>query len=145
MDESQKGTDHKLSLEPNEFKQMISFIRGIELIRSNEIMSNGQILDYISRLSIATELNDVKSALNTVFVGKKILDCEMPCRMKLGKSLVYRNSLISGATLTEDDICAKVNEPFGISAEHFDKFVGQILIKDVRSDENLDDSHFQHW
>lgn len=87
------------------------------------------------------ELIDVKFAIAPL-PRKSVLECEIPCRLKLGKSLVYRNSLKSGTTLTEDDICAKVSEPFGISAERFEEFIGKTLNKHVTEDENLDDNNF---
>lgn len=84
---------------------------------------------------------DVKLAIAPL-PKKSILECEMPCRLKLGKSLVYRSNLQSGTTLTENDICAKVSEPFGISAERFDEFIGKTLHKYVSEDENLHETNF---
>lgn len=89
LDKQRKGTDHKLSLEPNEFKQMVSCIRDAERLSTNAIQ-HVQILNYMSTISNESELNDVKLALQTV-EEKKILNCEIPCRMKLGKSLGKRN------------------------------------------------------
>ncbi|XP_037035635.1 sialic acid synthase [Bradysia coprophila] len=140
LDKKQKGTDHNLSLEPNEFKEMISRIRDAERI-SKDDMENEQILEIISRWSHATEVDNVRLALSGV-AQKKILDCEMMCRMKLGKSLVYAKSLSRGPILTTDMIVAKVSEPFGISAERFDNFIGQRLVVDVRAEENLMENHF---
>lgn len=126
-------------MEPDEFRQLISHIR---LVESINVDNDQDILTVLSSFLTTNELDNVKLAMKPVD-KKSILDCEMDCRLKLGKSLVYRNNLTSGATLHEDDICAKVNEPFGISAELFSDFVGRILIKDVVFDENLDEKHFQ--
>lgn len=141
MDKQQKGTDHKLSLEPAEFRQLISHIRLVENIAPNVIRNDQTILNALSALVSTKELDDVKLAIRTV-EKKSVLECEMNCRLKLGKSLVYRSNLKSGTILTEDDICAKVNEPFGISAERFNEFVGHILLRDVVLDDNLDETHF---
>lgn len=141
MDKQQKGTDHKLSLEPAEFRQLISYIRLVENIEPHDIRNEQTILNALSTLLTTTELDDVKLAIKTV-ENKSVLQCEMNCRLKLGKSLVYRNNLKIGTTLTDDDICAKVSEPFGISAERFNEFVGHSLLKDVVLDENLNETHF---
>lgn len=139
MDKQQKGTDHQLSLEPNEFAEMISYIRNAECCRTDD-MQIEEIFSYIAKLPVATEMKNVKLALKRV-AEKKILDCEIPCRMKLGKSLVYAMHLNAGSILTADMICAKVNEPFGIAAEHFNDFIGRKLLIDVEFEENLMENH----
>lgn len=141
MDKHQKGTDHRLSLEPNEFKELISYIRDVEHISTKTIDSK-DILNVLSNLMPnQNELNNVQLALKSV-EQKKILDCEVPCRMKLGKSLVYSRFLKAGSILTADMICVKVSEPFGISAERFDEFVGRQLQTEVQFEENLMANHF---
>lgn len=140
LDKKQKGTDHKLSLEPAELKKLIACIRSIEndLPKTTDEQT---ILDFLSNILNEDELCDVKLAM-TPLPKKQILDCEWPCRLKLGKSLVYRSNLKYGTTLSPDNICAKVNEPFGISAEYYDNYIGKILNTDVVADENLDETHF---
>lgn len=159
MDKQQKGTDHKLSLEPTELQQLVTRIRSIETrsagnidtdigIDSNVDADDGDqqtdFMLFLTQLLTDAELNDVKLALAPVAHGKHIQPCELECRLKLGKSLVYRGNLKCGATLNEQDICAKVSEPFGISAEHFDEFVGKVLTKNVCQDENLAIDHFEN-
>lgn len=119
---------------------MISYIRDVESICLHD-KNTRQILDYISKLPIASELNNVKLALKRV-AEKKILDCEIACRMKLGKSLVYAMSLKAGSILSTDMICAKVSEPFGVSAEYFGDFIGRKLLIEVQFEENLIENHF---
>lgn len=146
MDKQQKGTDHKLSLEPIELRQLIEQIRCIEdnlsIAIATRMHDNQAILSFLSSILNDHEIDDVKLALLPVH-KKCILNCEMACRMKLGKSLVYRHHFLCGQKITENDICAKVNEPFGISAERYDEFVGKILQNDVDADENLYEKHFQ--
>lgn len=160
MDKQQKGTDHKLSLEPTELQQLITRIRSIETRLTGSIDTDigidsndddddddDQQTDFtlfLTQLLTDAELNDVKLALAPVAHGKHIQPCELACRLKLGKSLVYQGNLKCGATLNEHDICAKVSEPFGISAEHFDEFVGKVLTKNVCQDENLAIDHFEN-
>lgn len=142
LDKYQKGTDHRLSLEPPELKRIIRIIRGIEVLDTPDDTSDETILNILRQFDVSTvELNAVKMALADVD-GKQILDCELPCRNKLGKSLVYRNDLMAGSTLAADDICAKVSEPFGVSADRIEEFIGFTLNTDVTVDQNLTEDHF---
>lgn len=130
-------------MEPAEFRELVTRIRSIENIQPPFQVDNDNsaILECLSKFLTESELRDVKMAIAPV-QEKRIQECEMTCRMKLGKSLVYRNRLNCGQAVSHNDICAKVSEPFGISAEHFDQFIGRILCRDVESDENVDESHF---
>lgn len=142
LDKNQKGTDHRLSLEPDELKRMIRLIRGIEALETPHDTTEDTILNTLRRFDVDdVELSAVKLALADV-VGKQILDCERPCRDKLGKSLVYRNGLVAGTTLAADDVCVKVSEPFGVSAERIDEFIGLTLNANVTADQNLMENHF---
>lgn len=144
LDKNQKGTDHRLSLEPHELKRMIHIIRGIETLKMPHNTNDDEtILNILKQFGVdeTDELNAVKLALADVD-GKQILDCELSCRNKLGKSLVYCNNLMAGSTLTVDDICAKVSEPFGVSADRIDEFIGYTLNVDVTFEQNLVESHF---
>lgn len=143
LDKNQKGTDHRLSLEPHELKQMVRIIRCIEALpKPLHDTSDEKIWNILKKINVDdAEQNAVNLALAKVD-GKKILDCERTCRNKLGKSLVYRHDLTAGSTLAADDICAKVSEPFGVSADRIDEYVGFTLNTDVTVDQNLTDSHF---
>lgn len=120
-------------------KQLIERIRSVENIHATRDQG---VPDILSGMLNKEELRDVEEAMAPVQL-KRVLDCEMPCRLKLGKSLVYRNNLEAGVILSADDICAKVNEPFGISAERYYDFIGNTLLNSVVADENLVESHFQ--
>lgn len=141
MDKNQKGTDHRLSLQPNEFKQLISHVRDVEQLSITSDIDDKHIFNILSHFATGTDLNDVKQSLKPI-QRKIIFDCEMECRMKLGKSLVYSKNLESGLVLTTEMICAKVSEPFGISADRFIEFIGRTLQTDVGFDDNLQESHF---
>lgn len=141
LDKQQKGTDHMLSLEPSEFNELVSHIRHIET-RVDDIAKNDKtILSTITNLMDESYTESIKLSLKPIKC-KQILECELPCRLKLGKSLVYRTTLKFGTKITERKICAKVSEPFGISAERIDEFIGRILCTDVLADETLDEAHF---
>lgn len=141
LDKQQKGTDHMLSLGPSEFNDLVSHIRHIEARVDAIPKYDNTILTTIADLLDESYVESVKLALKPIDC-KRILECELPCRLKLGKSLVYRTTLKFGTKITEDEICAKVSEPFGISAERIDEFIGRILSTDVLADETLDEAHF---
>lgn len=143
MDKTQKGTDHKLSLEPNEFEQLIRQIRDIEAnITIADQLSDDEILEKLAQYVDESELKRVKLALEPVN-GKRVLECELPCQQKLGKSLVFRGDLGIGSVLQATDVCAKVTEPFGCSAERLYEFVGRTLTKSVHADDSVDETLFK--
>lgn len=120
LNKSQKGSDHKCSLLPDEFE---------ELIRRTRLGDQGVGQEVLQALKVD--------------VGEKvILECEMDCRLKLGKSLVYGKSFLKGSVIQEDDIGVKVSEPFGITAENIYEIVGKVLIRDVEQDCNVDLADF---
>lgn len=141
LDKQQKGTDHMLSLEPSEFHELVVHIRQIETCVDAIAKNDKTILSTITDLLDKSYIESVTLALKPVEC-KRILECELPCRSKLGKSLVYRKAVKFGGKITEREICAKVSEPFGISAERLDEFTGRILRTDVLADESLDEVHF---
>lgn len=148
LDKQQKGTDHKLSLEPAELQQLIARIRWVEKHLPDQFGVDDKgddqsVIELLAPILSEPEMMEVKLALAPV-QRKEIQLCEMECRLKLGKSLVYRSNLIGGTILSGNDICAKVNEPFGLSAEKFDEFVGKTLTQNVLKDDNLTAEHFQN-
>lgn len=141
LDKTQKGTDHPLSLEPRELRELSTLIRNVEKRLQTKLQDDQSVLNILRDHVTEEELNDVILALSSV-QEKTILDCELPCRLKLGKSLVYRKCIKSGSVLTDEAICAKVSEPFGISTEQIDAYIGRKLCKDVSPDQNLCEAHF---
>lgn len=119
LDKNQKGSDHKCSLLPEEFE---------ELIRR-------------TRLRYQPVSDEVIDALKEE-ADKVILKCEMSCRLKLGKSLVYGKTLLRGNRIKEDDIKVKVSEPFGIPGECIYDIVGKVLSRNVEQDCNVDLADF---
>lgn len=141
LDKTQKGTDHRLSLEPMDFRKMVDNIRAIEAAKVSP-QTNEEILAILSQYAPSDiELESVAMALPEVS-AKEILECEMLCRRKLGKSLVYRGDLAAGDALSRDDIDVKVSEPFGITAERLDEFIGRELRAEVTGDDRLEENHF---
>lgn len=104
--------------------------------------SDQDIIENLRQFGCVEELATVRYALDAN-IEKRVFDCEMPCRLKLGKSLVYRNEMKSGEIVTIDDICVRVAEPFGISAERLEEFAGRTLCVDVFADNILEEVHFK--
>lgn len=131
-----------MSLEPQEFLQMAQIIRAVE---STALSSNSEdeILRVLAPFDPSKkELRALSLALSEV-TGKSILDSEIPCKIKLGKSLVYRRALRRGAILTKEDVCVKVSEPNGIPAELIDDFLGRELHRNVDEEANVSEDHFE--
>lgn len=116
LDKNQKGSDHKCSLLPEEFKELI--------IRT--------------RLGYQQVSEEALEALKEEVEEKVILECEMSCRLKLGKSLVYGRALLKRDVIQEEDIKVKVSEPFGIPGECIYDIVGKVLTRNIEQDCNLD-------
>lgn len=136
LDKQQKGSDHKCSLEPKEFGKLIEDVR--------DIMSTNNFVQEISKEEILRLLENAPSVKDAfelfdleLNANRCILPCEMDCRLKLGKSIVAYRDLKAGEHIGIDDLCIKVSEPNGISAEYIDSVVGTELIDDVKRDEPL--------
>lgn len=120
---------------------MVDVIRSLEAI-DRVYESSDEILESLQPFSMnQTEIDDI--AMSLIDVDKKrILNSEMICRQKLGKSLVYQCDLKSGTILSRDHIVAKVSEPLGVSAEEIDRFVGRTLRSPVSVDDILAENQF---
>ncbi|XP_017000429.3 sialic acid synthase [Drosophila takahashii] len=128
LDKSQKGSDHRCSLEPQELKALITGINHFEL--SAVALTPNEILQ---KLNGGQELED---ALQHVEY-KTILPCELPCRNKLGKSIVAARSLEKGHKLQIRDMAIKVSEPSGLTAEEYLDLMGQEIAQNIGEDEPI--------
>ncbi|MGB0733547.1 MAG: N-acetylneuraminate synthase family protein, partial [Pontibacterium sp.] len=99
LDQSWEGTDHKVSLLPDEFKQMCTDIRAIE-----------------------TALGSAKS--------RELSQGEMMNREVLAKSLVAKNTLKSGQTITRADIDI-VSPGQGLQPCYLDELLGKPAVRDI--------------
>ena len=134
LDKNQKGSDHCVSLDPKEFRLLVEKIRLIEKNVQLSVMPD-DLLDVVSKLNLfENPLGFIVRACGPV-VRKSILPCELMCKHKLGKSLVYARDLRKGHHLTELDINVKVSEPNGIPAEFYDDVVGREVVHDVCYDD----------
>ncbi|KAK6644176.1 hypothetical protein RUM43_000443 [Polyplax serrata] len=121
LDKSLKGTDHICSLNPDEFKNMVSSIRRYE---NNEIT----IKSIMNKESVQTALGEPE---------KKFQESEKACYKKLGKTIVAAVELQPGDILTWDNICLKVSEPQGIAGKYLDSLLGKTINRKVQEDESI--------
>lgn len=138
LDKNQKGSDHCVSLDPRELAVLVEKVRLIEKNVQLPVMLD-DLLDVVTELNLfETPQGFIARACGPV-ARKSILPCELMCKHKLGKSLVYARDLQKGHHLSELDILVKVSEPSGIPAECYDDVVGRELIHAVCYDDPIVD------
>lgn len=142
LDKNQKGSDHCLSLNPTELRTLVDKVRLIErnpnvIQLSSSVMSN-DLLNSVTKLNLfESPMGFITKACqpNTDDIPRSIFPCELMCKHKLGKSLIYTRDLKKGQCLVESDIGVKVSEPNGIPAEFYDDVIGKVLMRDVFYDD----------
>lgn len=135
LDKNQKGSDHRCSLEPTELSALVS---GIDYLKNNDflLVPSHDVCDI---LEILKGEDGLKDALNET--GEKlILPCELPCRKKLGKSIVAARKLEKGHQLKATDLAIKVSEPSGIFAERYFHIIDKKIQYNVDEDEPITES-----
>ncbi|XP_019894044.2 sialic acid synthase isoform X2 [Musca domestica] len=132
LDRNQKGSDHKCSLEPLQMKNLVCGIKSLK-----HTLNSSTSLTITEIISLLDESADVRNALKCSTIEKIMMPCEMNCRDKLGKTLVAAKDLPKGHIISPADLCVKVSEPNGISAEYIDDVVGLQLTQSVSVDEPL--------
>ncbi|XP_017874838.1 PREDICTED: sialic acid synthase [Drosophila arizonae] len=134
LDKNQKGSDHRCSLDPNE---METLARSIVEFKSNDYLSCPS-LTSAEVISILGGGKELEQALCESKTNKKyILECELPCRFKLGKSIVASRNLLKGQIIQAADIAIKVSEPSGIFAEKYFEIINKQLTDNVNEDEPI--------
>ncbi|XP_033166128.1 sialic acid synthase [Drosophila mauritiana] len=128
LDKSQKGSDHRCSLEPQELKALTTAITNFKL---SSVPMSPEVI--VQKLNGGEEL---EAALQHV-ESKTILPCELPCRNKLGKSIVAARNLNKGYRLQLADMAIKVSEPTGLTAEDYLDLVGKELADNIGEDEPI--------
>jgi sialic acid synthase len=144
LDKNQKGSDHCLSLNPMELRTLVTKVRLIERSFANcditlPLYNIDSLNATVKKLNLfECPMGFIERACqpnNVDMIRKSIFPCELMCKHKLGKSLVYTRDLSHGHCLHENDICVKVSEPNGIPAEFYDDVVGKVLERDVIHDD----------
>lgn len=134
LDKNQKGSDHIVSLDPRDVALLVAKVRLIEKNVQLPVMPD-DLLDVVTKLNLfENPLGFIARACEPV-ERKSILPCELMCKHKLGKSLVYARDLSKGQRLVETDLNVKVSEPNGIPAEFYDDVVGKEVKHDVCYDD----------
>lgn len=138
LDKNQKGSDHCVSLNPNELRSLVEKVRLIERNVQQLPVMPDDLLDVVTELNLFEHPQGfIVKACDINDISKSILPCELMCKHKLGKSLVYTRDLKAGQFLLESDIGVKVSEPNGVSAEFYDDFIGKELKCDVSFDDPI--------
>lgn len=139
LDKNQKGSDHIVSLDSQDVAKLVEKVRLIEKNVRLPVLSD-DLLNAVTKLNLfENPLGFIAQACRPV-QQKSILPCELMCKHKLGKSLVYARDLRQGHRLNEMDINVKVSEPNGIPAELYDETVGRELMRDVCFDDAVMDA-----
>ncbi|XP_058448242.1 sialic acid synthase [Malaya genurostris] len=136
LDKNWKGTDHKASLDPEEFGRLVHCIRNVE----NLVIDHDQISAILSQVMNESDYDgdELSLALKEVSIyDRKLLLSEVPCHTKLGKSLVFMRNVRQGQTLTMYDVGVKVSEPHGISPIWFDRVIGQKVNRVCHQDDPI--------
>lgn len=134
LDKNQKGSDHKASLDSRDVASLVEKVRLIEKSVRLPVMPD-DLLDAVSKLNLFEHPQGFIARACQPVERKSILPCELMCKHKLGKSLVYARDLRKGHRLTVMDIDVKVSEPNGIPAELYDDIVGEEVKRDVCYDD----------
>ncbi|KAH8312453.1 hypothetical protein KR044_010778 [Drosophila immigrans] len=132
LDKQQKGSDHRCSLEPSELLCLVEGIKQFEVDQTlcNTSFSSNEIIHILN------EDDELKASLAEI-AQKEILQSELACRRKLGKSIVAARNLKKGHKLQADDLYIKVSEPCGITAERYYDLIGMQLSCGVNEDEPI--------
>ncbi|CAG9800093.1 unnamed protein product [Chironomus riparius] len=140
LDKNQKGSDHCLSLNPKELHTLVDKVRLIErnpnvIQLSSSVMSN-DLLNSVTKLNLfESPMGFITKACQPNNIPRSIFPCELMCKQKLGKSLIYTRDLKKGQHIVESDIGVKVSEPNEIPAEFYDNIIGKVLMRDVFYDD----------
>lgn len=140
--------DHSCSLVPDELALLVQMIRIAEKkqLKSKDTDSVvdlvKSIISEIGHLYLLKHMDELKSALIDVNENeKKLLDCEISCFNKLGKTLVYAHDIPAGKVTTKTDFDIKVNIVKGVPTERINLFIGKRLLKDVEFEEAVQFEH----
>lgn len=125
-----KGTDHQCSLEPKEMADMIGNFRKLKSFLEEAAVNKKPMKEnsYWLMEKVLGNVEHIRGALLPIKEEKTgPLPCELPCRNKLGKSVVVCRDIKCGSILNWMDLDVKVSKPQGISPEYYDSVLGSTL------------------
>lgn len=114
LDKSMIGNDHKVSLLPSEFEEMVQ--------KGNQIF---------------------KSIGKNKGPSRHVSQGEMINKKSLGKGYSYNDDLTAGTTITANDI-SQIPSSDGVSPEHIHEFIGRPLANSVKKSALLQESDFKY-
>lgn len=169
LDPTLKGTDHRLSLTPPDLRRLVDNIRRLEATMTTPpptattdpdvvaaIEDDADPFDRVCAAFAAAaiplsddERRDIRDAVAPL-AGRTssdpeavVADCERPCWLKLGKSLVFARTLTAGHCVRADDVCFKVTwGRKGLLDGQYDAIMGRRLRADVAYEEPVAWEHF---
>lgn len=144
LDKNLKGSDHSASLTPDEFSVLVQTIRMLEDQHKLPIQDKFEMCKILQDLPFTKDVQKIVDAATREDANKReVYECELSCKFKLGKSLVYSGNFKRKHILSIKDINVKVSQPNGLSAEHFDECIDKVLTKEVFEDSILDVNDFE--
>ena len=123
LDKAWRGSDHRCSLDPAEMALLCRHVRDrTEILMVREIFG-------------AEEAEAVAQALEVT--EKTVLESELACIAKLGKTIVARRDIPAGAVICGEDVAVKVAEPRGLDPRHEELYLGKLARCTIRQDQSI--------
>ena len=130
LDKNLPGPDHKASLEPDEFKNMVDGIRGVEA----EIVLGRKAENIIKKMNIDEALGDGVKKPNT---------SELAIAKLARKSIVASADIKSGEKIKEEMLMIK-RPGTGIAPKHLREIVGRFAFEDIKIGELIQWEKISH-
>lgn len=121
LDNNMAGPDHKASINPVDFKQMVASIREAEK-------------DY-SKFNKVLSHQDCAIILGSP--EKKPTISEQKMKKIVRKIIVAKKDICIGSIITEDDITAKRSLQLGLTPDRYKSLLGKISLNNIRKDQAI--------
>lgn len=133
LDKNMKGPDHKSSLDPPEFAQMIHLIRRTELLIKKKKVEVEKLPKLISELANKNMEKQVKRALGSW--KKQITDSEKRIATIVKKTIVASRSIVEGEKLDELNIRIMRAGKFGLLPREYFDILGKNVTSNIKKNE----------
>lgn len=121
LDNGMEGPDHKASLNPMAFRQMVKTIRSAE-------KNNDEFRKALSRRGLDIILGSPE---------KIITISEQKIKAVMQKIIVAKKNLFSGEVISEDNITAKRTSQNGIAPNKYSGIIGKKIITNIKKDQAI--------
>jgi N,N'-diacetyllegionaminate synthase len=128
------GPDHAASFEPNVLRKYVHYAHSRDEVSGDELIPNFRV-PQILRVEFERDWGEA-SHFKDQLVGKlekAVLDCERDVRHVSRQSLVTTCPLVSGMTITRDDLTIK-RPGTGLPPYMLEELIGRTLARDVEMD-----------